>query len=266
MNFYKKNYNYNIYNMNTTLKITLIALLFCVTVGAQKDYTKSLDGIEWVKIESKANVTLKTHSGNQLLIKAGKSYRTSSRAKGLKLVGEGGTDNTDIGFYVIKEGNNLIVKNLRKSQSAEIYLPAKQNISVKSTWNGNIKIYDFKGEIEVNAQLNGSIEIEEISGPLTANALNGTIEVTFSKVNQGSPITVYTTNGAVDITLPKDTPGNLSLGSTNGDIYTNFDLTAPNKNGLKSISSKKVGGTINNGGVKIQLKSTNGNIYLRKKS
>jgi len=248
-----------------TLKITFLALLFCATANAQKDYTKSLDGIEWVKIESKANVTLKTHSGNQLLIKAGKSYGTSSRAKGLRLVGEGGTDNTEVGFYVIKEGNNLIVKNLRKSRSAEIYLPANQNISVKSTWNGNIKIYDFKGEIEANAQLNGSVRIEEISGPLTANALNGTIDVTFSKVYQGSPVTVYTTNGAVDITLPKDTPANLSLGSTNGEIYTNFDLSVPDKKGLRPISSKKVGGSINKGGVKIQLRSTNGNIYLRKK-
>ena len=147
MNFSKKNNEFkknNKYNMSTTLKITLIALLFNVSISAQKDYAKSVEGIEWVKIESKANVTLKTHSSNQLLIKAGKSRSTSSRAKGLKLVGEGGTDNTDVGFYVIKEGNNLIVKNLRKSSNAEIYLPANQNISVKSTWNANIKIYDFK--------------------------------------------------------------------------------------------------------------------------
>ncbi len=247
--------------------VPIIALLFCVSMNGQSDYTKSLEGIEWVKIESKANVTVKTHNSNQLLIKAGKSYgRSSSRAKGLKLVGEGGTDNTDVGFYVIKEGNNLIVKNLRKSRSAEIYLPANQNLSVKSTWQGNIKIYNFKGEVEADAELNGSIKIEEISGPLTANALNGTIEVTFSKVNQGSPVTVYTTNGAVDISLPENTPADLTMGSTNGEIYTNFDLAVPDKNGLKSVSSKRIGGSINKGGVKIKLRSTNGNIYLRKKS
>ncbi len=269
MNFIKKNNEYGKNNRSGMIKITIafLALLFCVTIGAQKDYTKSLEGIEWVKIESKANVTVKTHNSKQLLIKAGRSYgRTSARAKGLKLVGEGGTDNTDVGFYVIKEGNNLIVKNLRKSRSAEIYLPADQNISVKSTWQGNIKISNFNGEIEADAQLNGSIKVHEVSGPLTANALNGTIEVIFSKVNQNSPITVYTTNGAVDISLPEDTPANITLGSTNGDIYTNFDLAVPDKNGLKAISSKRTGGSINNGGVKIKLRSTNGNIYLRKKS
>jgi len=269
MNFLEKyldNYKNTRSNMKM-LRITFLALIFCATLNAQKDYTKSLEGIEWVKIESKANVTVKTHSSKQLLIKAGRSHgRTSERAKGLRLVGEGGTDNTDVGFYVIKEGNSLIVKNLRKSRSAEIYLPADQNISVKSTWQGSIKISDFKGEVEANAQLNGSIKINEISGPLTANALNGSIEVTFSKVHQGSPITIYTTNGPVDISLPADTPASLTLGSTNGDIYTNFDLTAPDKKGLKSLSSKRIGGSINKGGVNIKLRSTNGNIYLRKKS
>lgn len=247
-----------------SLKIFYLAFLIALSANAQ-EYTRSLDGIEWVKIESKADIIVKTHSSNQLLIKGGNSHRTPSKAKGLKLVGEGGTDNTDVGFYVIKEGNNLIVKNLRKSTSSEIYLPKNQNISVKSTWHGNIEIFDFKGEIEANAQLNGSVRIENISGPLTANALNGEIKVIFSKVSQNSPITIYSTNGALDVSLPKDTPADLSLGSTNGEIYTNFELSVPNKNGLRSVSSKKVKGFVNKGGVNIQLRSTNGNIYLRKK-
>ena len=65
--------------------------------------------------------------------------KSPSKAKGLKLVGESGTDNTDVGFYVIKEGSTLIVKNLRRSESGEIYLPASQNISVTTTWHGDIE-------------------------------------------------------------------------------------------------------------------------------
>jgi len=67
------------------------------------------------------------------------------------------------------------------------------------------------------------------------------------------------------VTLPESTPANLELSSHNGDIYTNFDLKRPEKNGLKSYGSSKVNGAINGGGVGIKLKSTNGNIYLRKK-
>jgi predicted membrane protein len=245
--------------------ITFLALLFCATINAQKDYKKSLEGIEWIKIESKADITVKTHSSKELLIKGGSRSQVPKKASGLKLVGEAGTDNTDAGFYVIKEGNTLIVRNLKKNERALIYLPSSQNISVVTTWQGDIAINGFLGEVEATARLNGNINIQDISGPLTANSLNGTIDVTFVKVNQSSPITIYSTNGALDISLPENTPANLSLRTTNGEVYTDFDLKMPDKKGLRAIATKKVYGSINNGGVKIQLKTTNGNMYLRKK-
>ncbi len=244
--------------------ILLIALAFCTITTAQTDFTKSLSGIEWVKIESKSDIILKTYNANELLIKGSRSTKVSEKAKGLKLVGEGGTDNTDVGFYVVQDGNTLIVKSLRKSEGAEIYLPKNQNVSVKSTWSGDIEIDGFSGEIEADAQLNGSVEIVNVNGPVTANALNGEITVEFGTVKQDSPISIYTTNGAVDVTLPETTAADLMLGTINGDIYTNFDIKREEKDGLKSVSGRKVRAVINNGGVDISLKSTNGNIYLRK--
>jgi len=246
------------------IKIFFLGCIIALSANAQ-DYTHSLEGVEWVKIESRANVIVKTHSGKELLIKGGSHSGIPEKAKGLKLVGENGTDNTDVGYYVIKEGNNLIVRNLKKSERSEIYLPAAQNISVITNWHGDIEIIGFLGEVEASARLNGSVSIEDVSGPLTANTLNGTIDVVFAKVSQSSPITVYSTNGALDISLPEKTPANVSLGTTNGEIYSNFDLSVPDKNGLRPIATKKIKGSINNGGVKIQLKTTNGNIYLRKK-
>lgn len=59
--------------------------------------------------------------------------------------------------------------------------------------------------------------------------------------------------------------GNLEL-KTNGTVYTNFDIEIPTKKGMKNVSgAKKITSAINNGGVKIKLKSSMGNIYLRKK-
>ncbi|MEX0290083.1 MAG: DUF4097 family beta strand repeat-containing protein [Flavobacteriaceae bacterium] len=244
---------------------TFIVFLCCAIISAQQDYTKSLDGIDWVKIESKADLTIKTHDKNQLQINVGEASRIPERAKGLKLVGADGNDNTDVGFYVVVDGNNLIVKNLRKSEGAEIFLPASQKIAVKTTWQGDIDIQGFTGEIEASAEINGSISIKDVSGPITADVLNGELEVVFSKVNQSSPISLYTTNGELDVSLPASTPANLTLSTINGEVYTNFDISLPDKDGMKAIAAKKVRGSINNGGVDIQLKSTNGTIYLRKK-
>ncbi|AWX44764.1 hypothetical protein HME9304_01767 [Flagellimonas maritima] len=247
------------------LTLILFALVIGTSAKSQTDYAQSLSGIEWVKIESKSDIILKTHSSDELLIKGNRNSETSERAKGLKLVGEGGSDNTHVGFYVVQDGNTLIVKSLRKNDEGKIYLPKNQNISVKSTWHGDIEIDGFSGEIEADAELNGSVDILNINGPLTANALNGDVTVTFGKVKQDSPISIYTTNGAVDVTMPSNTPSDLAMNTTNGDIYTDFELKREEKNGLKSVSGRKVKATINNGGVNISLKSTNGNIYLRKK-
>lgn len=249
--------------LKTTLFILTSAL--ALSLQAQSDYSKALNGIEWVKIESNSEIILKTHDKNELLIKVFNLEPVPERAKGLKLVGVGGEDNTDVGFNVVQTGNNLIVQNVRKSGGAEIYLPKTQNVSVTNSWNGDISIEGFTGEVEANANLNGGLTLTNVSGPITAYSLNEGIQVAFDKINQNSPIIISTTNGEIDVTLPANTPANLELSSWNGDVYTNFDLKRPTKDGLESISVRNAKGAINGGGVPIKLKSTNGNIYLRKK-
>ena len=250
--------------MRKLVLVVFIGLLAC-KLSAQTDYTKSLEGIEWVKIESKSEIILKIHDKNELLIKVFNNEPKPEKAKGLKLVGIGGEDNTNVGFNVVQSGNNLIVENVRKSGGAEIFLPKSQNVSVTNTWNGDIYIEGFSGEVEANANLNGGLNLTNLSGPITAYSLNEGIRVEFDKINQDAPILIRTTNGEIDVTLPANTSADLELSSWNGDVYSNFDLKRPDKDGLKSLSGKNIKGTINNGGVDITLKSTNGNIYLRKK-
>ncbi|MDT0605981.1 DUF4097 family beta strand repeat-containing protein [Croceitalea rosinachiae] len=243
----------------------LFICAFIFSANAQSDYTKSLSGVEWVKIESKSGIILKTHDKNELLIKVSSKKSKPEKAKGLKLVGAGGTDNTDVGFNVVPDGNNLIVKSLRRSEKAEIFLPKTQNVAVTNSWNGDIYIEGFSGEVEANANLNGGLKMTNLSGPVTAYSLNEGIEVSFDKISQDAPIVIRTTNGEIDVKLPGSTPADLELSSWNGDIYTNFDLKRPDKDGLESVSGKNIKGAINGGGVNIKLKSTNGTIYLRKK-
>ncbi|MEO0571620.1 MAG: DUF4097 family beta strand repeat-containing protein [Bacteroidota bacterium] len=251
------------------MKKTVTTLLVLLTTGlclAQTDYSKSLNGIEWVKITSKSNVSVMVHDKNEILIKANRKAYSSDRAKGLRLVGVGGTVNTDVGFNVVEEGNALIVTNLRKNESAKIYLPKNQKVAVTSTWNGDISIDGFNNEIEATCELNGGMVLSDISGPLTANALNGRIEVIFDDISQDSPTSLNTTNGVIDLSLPADTDADISMSSWNGEMYSNFDIKSPsNGDGMKKVSSRKTIGTLNGGGVNITLKSTNGNIYLRKK-
>jgi len=241
--------------------------LISIQLQAQTDYSHSLKGIEWVKIESATPINIVARSQDQLSIKVDNMEKVSEKAKGLKLVGSGGTDNTGTGFYVTKEGSELIVKNIRKreNEGATLYLPAHTNITVKGSGiYSHITIAGFTGEIEATTDVVGGIKITEVTGPITANSSTGNIEVIFAKLKQSSPISITSATGNVDVSLPGNTPADVSLSSTMGEIYTNFDLSIPDKDGLKAVSSQKVQGVINNGGVKIQLNSATGNIYLRK--
>jgi len=51
-----------------------------------------------------------------------------------------------------------------------------------------------------------------------------------------------------------------------GTIFTNFDFKVKSSKGLKPLGNpRKISENLNKGGVKIYLKSTTGNVYLRRK-
>ncbi|WP_156950093.1 DUF4097 family beta strand repeat-containing protein [Maribacter antarcticus] len=247
-------------------KITsiLFTCLLTWTIQSQSDYSTSLAGIEWVKIESKSSVSIKTHDKKEIRIVLNDPKPIPEKAKGLRLYGDAGEDNTTVGFNVTTSGNNLIVKHVRKSGEAIIFLPKSQNISVTNSWGGTTEITGFSGEVEANSNLNGALVLSNLTGAVTAYSLNHGIQVNFTEINQNSPIDIRTTNGEINVTLPEKTSANIVLSSWNGDIYSNFDIKTKEKDGLKSFSDRDINGIINGGGVNIKLKSTNGTIYLRK--
>ncbi|NER13610.1 DUF4097 family beta strand repeat protein [Leptobacterium flavescens] len=260
------------------MKRAIIALIFsmCMVFAQAQDsdnkveYTHSLQGVSWVKISSSATVTVKTHNSSEILIRSKKPEKRPDKARGLKAIYAAGDDNTGIAFYVQKEGSDLIVKNLKNGNrgKVEIFLPKGQNVSVMSTGLGHINISGFSSEIEANSGSVGRLSIKDVTGPITATSSTGDIEVIFSSVNQSSPISITTSTADVDVTMPANTRADLKMTSSMGDIYTNFDIDLPktDKDGLKRLAGgQKAVGKINNGGVQISLRSSTGDIYLRKK-
>ncbi len=253
--------------------VAILIFSFCLAfthAQEKQEYTHSLQGISWVKVSSSTTVVVKTHDKNQLLIQGANQIKNPEKAKGLKAIYADGEDNTGIAFYVKKEGSNLIVRNLKNGNSGKkvvIYLPKTQNVSVKSRGLGHVKVSGFTGEVEADSGSVGHLTITDVTGPVTASSNTGEIEIVFDKVNQSSPISITTTTADVDVTLPGNTPADVKLVSNMGDIYTNFDIDLPDtsKNGMSRVAGgQKASGTINGGGVKITLRTTTGDIYLRK--
>lgn len=251
------------------MKNILIALftIISITTGKAQDFTESLQGIKKVKIHSSPGIKVKAHDTNELLIKGDKGIRKPEKAKGLKAVYSGGTDNTGLGITMLKEGDVLTLKNLRNMHgpSLEIYLPKTIDIEVENHGVSEVSIAGFSSEIEAKTKV-GKIEISDVTGPIVAKSSAGSIEIVFNKVNQSSPISIVSSAGDVDVSIPSNTPANLNLKATMGEIYTDFELKIPSAvDDMKIIGGRRTINTqINNGGVDITLRSSVGSIYLRK--
>ena len=271
-------------------KIALL-LILCTTVAfaQKKSHNESLSGIKKVNLKSNTQISIVVGTTNELVIEEithkknndrwdkteereerweKKDKKKVDRKKGLRAIYPGGEDNTNgFGFSISKENGVLMVVDLKshfQRRPIKITLPKTMNLSVNAGNLGGVSIDGFSSEVEVDTSV-GKIELKNVTGPITAHTSVGLITVDFSTVNQSSPISISSSVGEIDVTLPSSTKANLNM-RTNGTIYTNFDIKAQPKKGLKNVSGlRKVNKDINGGGVTIKLKSSMGNIYLRKK-
>lgn len=266
--------------------------MFCFLIATgQEDYTQSLKGINKVHIETGAAIKIVTGTSNELrfskYIRDSTWYKYSynyeynydcddcpsqkskdDRAKGLKPIYAGGTDNTGYGISIGKEGDVLRIKDLKSFMDRgglQITLPKNIDIKLDCGNLGSAQINGFSSEIEVKTNV-GGIVLNDVTGPVTAHTSTGLIEVKFSDVNQSAPISLYSSTGVVDVALPSDTKADLELRSSMGSVYTDFDIQPKRKDGLKIVgSNREIVSELNGGGVNIKLSSSTGNVYLRKK-
>ena len=260
----------------------LILFISSIVTAQKKDFKYSLSGIKKVSITSDTSIKLSVGSTQELIItesdKDSNKHKRHNRwdnknkkedkRKGLTAVYPGGKDDTNgFGFSISKDGSTLFVSDLKsymQRRGLHIKLPKNINISINAGNLGSIKMEGFTGEVEASTNV-GRIEMKNITGPITANTSVGKIDIDFDKVSQSSPITISSSVSEIDVAIPANTKANLEL-RTQGTVYTNFDFETPKKKGMPNVSGKKsIVSKLNNGGVKIYIKSSMGNIYLRKK-
>ncbi|KGL62042.1 DUF4097 family beta strand repeat-containing protein [Polaribacter sp. Hel1_85] len=267
------------------MKKILILLLFVSTIisAQKKEFKYSLSGVKKVVLSSDTTIKIEVGTTQELILTDSKKGDSEDhdnhfperdekskedKRKGLTAIYPGGKDDTNgFGFSVLKEGTTLYITDLKSYMQRHglyVKLPKNINISVDSGNLGSIYITGFTGEVEAESNV-GRIEMKNVTGPITANTSVGKIDIDFDVVSQKSPITISTSVSEIDVALPANTKANLEL-RTQGTVYTNFDFPNPKKKDLPSISGRKsIVSKLNNGGVKIYIKSSMGNIYLRKK-
>jgi hypothetical protein len=212
-------------------------------------------------------VTVEGYSGNEIIFSSkDRNDKDDERAKGLKEIsGLGIEDNTGLGINVEEKGTTIIVRQLKKMNSPDIRIQVPKGVTVayafESQYGGDVVFRNLESEIEFSANYN-SLEMINVTGPATVKTIYGHVEATFDQ-NVKGPLSIVSVYGYADVTLPAAIKANIRLSTSYGELFASpdfkieIDRTGDDEN--------RVTGKINGGGMNIDINSSYGKVYLRKK-
>jgi len=212
-------------------------------------------------------ITVRVHSGNNVVIQGSsvrRTNQTAAEAAGLRRIGSTGNG------LVVEEENNVISVASRGmgDSSLDIQVPAKTNLNLKTVNGGEIRVDGVEGEIEVE-NTNGGVLLNNVSGSVVAHATNGRVTASLREITPNKAMSFTSMNSNVDITLPPATKANLNIRTDNGEAWSDFDVESrpageDNRNRGGRPRDRSVVEAINGGGPEFDLRTLNGNIYIRK--
>ena len=181
-----------------------------------------------------------------------------------------------MGGFDIEENNNQVVVTSAMNRGSDftIQVPRRTHLKLSALNHGPIVVENVEGEIEVNNQ-NGPITLTSVAGSVVANTMNGSVKATMTRLAADKAMAFTSFNGDVDVTLPAASKANLKMRSDRGEIFTDFDIqirpttqataqTARRNDGRIRIENQSLQGSVNGGGPGFELRTFNGNIYVRK--
>jgi DUF4097 and DUF4098 domain-containing protein YvlB len=255
--------------MKKTIFLLIVAVFSLLTLKlTAQEYTLNMSKGKLILNEVNRVEIIGT-TGSQVIISTeAKDENKDERANGLREISASGlSDNTGLGLSVDQNGSTAKVNQVgRNNRNYLVKVPKGVSVYYEhSSWEGKtLSIRDLHSEIEVSANYN-SIELENVTGPMAINTVYGQIDATFEKAPEADAVSLHSVYGNVDVSLPANTRADLTLSTSYGKIFTDLDVEMKKEEGgLREISSSKISGTINGGGMDMRLKSTYKNIYLRK--
>lgn len=249
---------------NIFLSITTVVLLIPTLVSGQEFKVAKNTGRLEINL---GKATIEGHNGSEIIFTSRDGSKdTDDRAKGLKEInGAGLEDNTGLGINVEDKGGVVTVRQMKKTNSPNVKILVPKGMIVsyeyESEYGGNVTFKNMENEIEVSAQYN-NIELENITGPVTVKTIYGHVEASFD-TNIKGPISIISVYGYADVTLPGTVKANLKMSTSYGDLYSSPDLKV--EIDRTGIDDDHVNGKINGGGMNINISSSYGKVYLRKK-
>lgn len=228
------------------------------------------------------SITVTVGSGPEVVVESGSSAGPRGRdfVPGNIPPGMHRIDISGRGFNIEEDHNFVTIGPARGGVNESLILQVPANTSLDlHTVNGRIDVTAVNGDLDIE-NVNASIDLKDVSGAVSASTINGMVTVGMNRVAPDKPMSFSSLNGRIDVTLPADTKARLRLKTTNGPIYSDFDVkmepdtTRPvvedtrGRDGRYRIRldrSAGVYGSINGGGPEYSFQTMNGTILIHKK-
>lgn len=129
------------------------------------------------------------------------------------------------------------------------------------TVNGRVALAGLEGEIHAKT-VNGGVEGKRLSvTTLDASTVNGGVDIDLAATLAGEGrVALEAVNGGVSLALPGDSRASVTARVTNGGIRTtDLELQLTGEQ-----SRRRLEGTLNGGGTRVTLQTTNGGVRLSK--
>ena len=137
-----------------------------------------------------------------------------------------------------------------------VKLPAGVKIVVSSV-NGEVSVEDATSEVEA-VSVNGSVWAASTGGPVLAKSVNGDVRARMAQRGTRD-LRFSTVNGSVIVQVPENSDAELSMSTVNGSVQSDFPVTITGK-----LNPRHLNATLGKGGARIEMKTVNGDVRLRK--
>lgn len=188
-------------------------------------------------------------------------------------------DNGGRGFNVEEDHNVVTVSPDFGGTGMNLMIeaPANTSVELRTVTGGHIDVTGLSGDLDVQ-NVNGAITLKNVSGSVSASTVNGSLTVSMDRVAPDKPMSFTSMNGMVDVTLPGDTKARLRLKTTNGAVYSDFDVKMEPDTSKPVVEDGRgqggkyrirmdrgIYGSINGGGPDYSFQTMNGSILIHKK-
>ncbi|MGD2090039.1 MAG: DUF4097 family beta strand repeat-containing protein [Candidatus Aminicenantes bacterium] len=125
------------------------------------------------------------------------------------------------------------------------------------TSGGSIRIGAVEGDVKAVTS-GGSVNVKEVMGMINARSSGGSMSATISTQPEGD-CSLTTSGGSITVQVVDDIKVDLDAKTSGGRVSTDFPITIQGE-----ISKRRIKGKINGGGPELYLRTSGGNIRIKR--